>query len=662
MNTVHIHLRNVHIHLRKTLLILAAVMLLLFCSTASYALTNASSIGFDLSIDPAILKAPGPVTVKVNIINNGIEDITVPLTLFDADDKIVTAAFDGGVLTSLKAGESRSWEGEWRVSQKHLDAGKFSFNLRLNTSDSTGAIAQVSIPAAAIITFQGEKVELGVSRSIKPEVVRPGSTVTVSYDLVNSGTVKLTNISIKENSLISTKAQTIKTLDPGASYKLKFEKKIANTGVESSALITYYRDGAKTQLRQTIDTVLIPLAKPGFTAELSVDKDSVTIGDKVTLTLTMKNEGNIDYTNIKISDARLGDVFTNLSLPAGQNLVQTKEITMMVPTNYRFNIALTDNTGVTQTVTTNELKVSAYKEGQIMQINAQLTSDRENVEELPGLVRMSVKITNDSNTSAKPVNLYHGGDRIASIEALEPGQSTTITREFNISQAGKFQFEVRTVDSLNNTVSFDSNEISIGFVPATAAPIQKATATIAPIVTYSPVPVSDDDSLIAKGKNALFILVWAVGLLFAGGLILFLISSFMRARTKIQSDAAYDHLQLEPKRDFSDPSTYQLNEDTGDSFTSQVSPPERELPQPGMMDEIQLPHHKYLSDNPPKNALTDEPAGPIPSPAKDAPIAPSTEEGAYKLVRETKQTRSTSPVQRSPRRAAKHKNLPEDDE
>ena len=656
-------LNTAHIHIRKTLLFLAVAMLVLVCTMSALALTDASSIGFELNIDPSTLKAPGPVTAKVTITNNGTQDITVPMTLYDADDKIVTAAFDGGVLALLPAGESRSWEGQWNVSKKHLDAGKISFNLRLNTTDTTGAIAQVSIPAAVPVIFQGEKVELAVSRTISPEIVRPNSTVTVTYDLVNNGTVKLTNISIKENSLISTRAQTVKTLEPGASYTLKFEKNVANAGVESSAVVTYYRDGAKTQLRQTVDMIQIPVAKPGFSAELTVDKDSVIIGEKVILTLTMKNEGNIDYTGIKVIDARLGEVFTNLSLPAGQTLVQTKEITMMVPTAFRFNISLTDNTGVTQTVTTDEIKVSAYKEGQIMRLNAQLTADRENVDELPGFVRMSVKVTNDSNTPAKPVNLYHGSERIASIEVLAPGQSTIITREFNISQAGNFRFEVRTVDSLNNTVSFDSNEISISLASVTASPTKLVPETIAPVVTFSPIPASGDDSALAKGKNALFILVWVLGLLLAGGLVLFLISSFMRTRAKIQSDAAYDHLQLEPKRDFADPSTYQeANEEAADSNETGTIEG-KELPKTGILEDIELPHHKYLADDVPKKPLSATPEESN-TPSDAAPLAPSTEEGAYKLVREDDSVLPASPpAPHSPRRrAAKHKNLPEDDE
>ena len=658
-----------HIHMQKRVFAIAAAILLIALSLGAMALTDASSIGFELSIEPTTLKAPGPVTVKATVTNKGTEDITVPMTLYDADDKIVTAAFDGGVLSLLKAGESREYSGQWTVSQKYLDAGKFSFNLRLNTTDASGAIAQVSIPASATIVYEGEKVELSVSRSIRPEVVRSNGTVTVSYDLVNNGTVKLTDIIVKENTLISTRSQTVKTLEPGASAKLIFEKTVGSAGVESSALITYYREGAKTQLRQTLESVQIPLAKPGFSAELAADKTSLSIGEKATLTLTLKNDGNISYTGIKVTDARLGEVFSGLSLAAGETLVQTKEIIMETTTTFRFNITLSDNTGVTQSQTTNELKISAYNEGQMMRLNAQLTADRENVSALPGLVRMSVTITNDSNTTAKPVNLYHGGVQIASIAEMAPGQTNTVTREFNISQAGKFRFEVRTVDALDNTVSFDSNEISIGYEPPTPAPTQQAQPTVAPVVTYSPIPVSGDDSPLAKGKNALLILTAAVGVLLAGSLALFLISSLIRARTRKQSDTAYDHLELQPKRDYADPDTYQGEDDARQAQDKPDGKPEEmAAPVARQVKEEDLPHHKYLNEDAPKAepVRRDESVLTTPDDAGDsAGESDISEEGAYQMVRDSKDAASQTPVpqQRKPRRrAAKPHQLPEDEE
>lgn len=649
------------IHMQKRVFTIVAAILLIALSLGAAALSDASSIGFELSIDPTTLKAPGPVTVNITVTNNGSEDITVPMTLYDANEKIVTAAFDGGVLSQLKSGESRDYTGQWTVSQKHLDAGKFSFNLRLNTTDASGAIAQVSIPASATIVFEGETVDLSVTRTISPEVVRANGTVTVSYELVNSGTVKLSDIIVKENTLISARSQSVKSLEPGATAKLTFEKKVSGADLESSALITYYRDGSKTQLRQTMEAVKVPLAKPSFSSELSADKTSVIVGEKVTLTLTLKNDGNISYKNINVTDARIGDVFTGLSLAAGETLEQTKDVIMNIPTTFRFNISMSDNTGVSQTQTTNELKVSAYAEGQMMRLNGQLSADRETVSSLPGLVRMSINITNDSNVAAKPVTVYDRNQRIAYIDELAPGASTTVTREFNISQAGKFRFTVRTEDSLNNLVTFDTNEISIGFSPLTPEPTREIQATVAPVVTYSPIPVNQDDSTMAKGKNALIILTSAVGVLLAGSLALFLISSFMRAHARRQSDTAYDHLDIQPRRDYTDPDTYQgkSGQDDSDLNQSQHSVPiiTREV------KEEELPHHKYLNEDLPKaEAVKSE--EPDTDPEDESGGSDVSEEGAYQMVRETKEEASDlQPPQRQPRRrAAKTRQLPEDEE
>ena len=451
---------------------------------------------------------------------------------------------------------------------------------------------------------------------------------------------------------------------------------MGNAGVESSALITYYREGAKTQMRQTLDTVAIPLAKPGFSAELTADQTTVTVGDKVTLSLTLTNEGNIDYTSVKVTDSKLGDVFTGLKLSAGEVLVETKEIIMSVPTTFRFNISLTDNTGVTQTQTTNELKISAYAEGQMMRLNAQASADRETVSELPGLVRMSVHITNDSNTTAKPVTVYHGDLRIANIGELAPGASTTVTREFSISQAGKFRFTVRTDDALNNTVSFDTNEIIIGFEAPTPAPTREVLATVAPVVTYSPIPSAGDDSMLAKGKNALFIATWGIGLLLAGSLALFLISSLMRAKARRQSDNAYDHLELQQKRDYADPNTYQGEERADQAAQADADTAELGASVSRRVREEELPHHKYLNEDAPKAepAKAEESV----SDASEAPSARDTaqdaddsadeadvsEEGAYQMVREPGEDAPAAvAAQRKPRRrAAKNRQITEDDE
>ncbi|MHC1786707.1 MAG: hypothetical protein AB9880_06580 [Christensenellales bacterium] len=634
---------------------MGVLILMLLLAVTAMALTDAGSISFTMGIDPASLKAPGDVKVSLRVANVGTEDITVPMTLYDADDKIVTAAFDGGAIASLKVNEVVSWEGVWRVSQKHLDAGRITFNLRLNTEDTTGAIAQVSIAAAAPIAFEGDKVDLQVTRVIAPEVVRKGDNVVVTYTLQNKGNVGLKEIIVRENRLIATQPGSIAALAAGATSQVSFTKKVGATSLESSAVITYKKEGTNTELKQTVDLAGIPIAKPGFSSELTADKTTLTVGEKVLLTLTLKNTGNISYRNIQVTDAKLGAVFSDLSLPAGETLVQTKEVTMMAPVTFKFSLAMEDNTGRKQTETTNEMKVSAYAQGQIMRLNVQASADTLAVETLPGLVRFTILVTNDSSTMAKPVNIYHGATQIAALGELTAGQSLSVTRDFSLSQAGKYRFSARTVDALGNVVSFDANELSISYAPPTPAPTKQIVPTVAPIVTYSPIPLAGGgDDLAGKGRDTLFVLAIALGLLFALSLVLFLISSFMRAKVRAQSNAAYDHLEVAEKRDYKDPSTYQgtdLEEaaaPTGEAVTASPAPePLREA----------LPHEKYLNAQPPKAA---EPLDSASAPA-EGPVTASDEGAAYRLTREEPEGESAESAEHRSRRAAKHHQLPGDE-
>lgn len=292
----------------------------------------------------------------------------------------------------------------------------------------------------------------------------------------------------------------------------------------------------------------------------------------------------------------------------------------------------------------------------MMRLNAQLSADRETVESLPGLVRMSITITNDSNSKATPVNVYHGGQQIASIREMAPGQTVTVTREFNISQAGKFRFEVRTVDALNNTVSFDTNELSIAYNPPTPEPTTSAQPTVPPVVTYSPLPAGGDDSALAKGKNALFILTWVVGLLLVASLGLFLVSSLMRVRARRQSESAYDHLEIEPRRDYADPDTYQ-----GEEEAPAEERREEEVSKRGIREE-ELPHHKYLNEDAPKKPTEPAEASEAQSEEK-AEEAEASDEGGYRMVRDSGEENAPAAPQRKPRRrAARSQRPPEDEE
>ena len=603
----------------RVLFVCAVVLALLIPIHPGQAQSVQTGINFTISVEPTSLTAPGTVTVSTRIANAGSEDMNSPISLYDPDGKLVTAFADGGSLPRLPAGESHTWQGQYAVKQSQLDEGKLVYTLRYNAKDALGAVVEQNLPATATITFTGERVDLQVNRTITPEVVRRGKEVTIIYDLVNQGNVKLTNIDIQENRLISTRKQSVASLEPGASAKITFTKQNVGGDLSSSALITYRKAGdRKSQAPLTIDAVSIPLAKPGLQYSLTSDKNQYNIGETAVLTLEIKNAGNITYSNITVTDPKLGEVFTNVQIAAGQTKQLQKEVTVNETTTYAFTLKLEDNTGSTMEEKVRELKVSAYAEGQMLRLNLTLTASSEIITAMPGDITFYLNVTNDSNTAAKNIVIRHADMEIYTIKELAPGQSTMIQRDYSLSQAGKYQFSATATDVQDNKVEFLSNALNISYTAPTAAPTKEIIVTIAPAITYTPVP---EDYAPAGGqtKDILFILTLALGVLFGLSAILLVVSIAMRAKARAKSNAAYDTFELAGTRDYTAPA-----DET--KLTIQAAPDVEQESAAQEADEPQeeLPHQKYLKSQQQPTEDVQETTG--------EPLA-ADEKGAFRLLR-----------------------------
>lgn len=635
------------------------VYLLVLCLTAlclalvlPASATELTGLNFTMEVDPSTMTSPGKTTVKVRLANSGQTDITLPLSLYDADDKIVPSFFDGGTLSQLKVGETQVWSGEYAVTQAQLDAGKLIFTLKADSTQSAGST--ISFPAEASLTYIGEKVDLSIKRVVEPEVVRKGDTVTILYELVNNGNVRLTDIRVREHSSISNKTETVASLEPGANATVKFEKKASTNDLASHPNITYKKDGSKETLRMALDNLVIPSARPNLKLTLSADQTSVNIGDKVVLTLVLQNDGNVSYSNVTVSDAKLGEVFANIDIPAKQTITRTKEVTMQETTNFLFDVSLKDNTGREQKEKTNELKVSAYDPAKMVRLTLEMTANKASIDTVPGEIEFTVNVTNNSDFEVKDIKIKQGATQVYTIASLAPGATMNITRMYQVSQSGKFQFTAEAVDSQKNIQTFTSNAIDIPFVPATPAPTKEVYVTIPPVVTYTPVPAETTGLSGSQGVNALLILTVAVGVLFGISALLFGVSTIMRARARRQSDAAYDHLSREPKRDYLDPNTYT----EGKEKTPEVSPETVD----GTLEkvEVELPHTKYLKEDlPADEAIPAEKATEAEETlVQTEPLTePPTEAGGYRLTRENemKDEPAAPQTEHRSRRASKHK-------
>ena len=587
-----------HSAMRRTLLCaLAAVLTLCLSLTA---LAAEDPIDAAITLSPDSLSAPGSVSVSIRVTNLSGEDMQNPVTLYDPAGKVVAGFGDGGSAL-LKADEFRTVTGSWNVTQDQLDAGEVVYTLRYKAAD--GGDAQVK--AAAPIAYTGEKVDLQVTRTLSPEVVRSGGTASVVYELYNSGTVELTGIKVTEK--ITKTPQTITSIKAGEKKTLTFTAKMGTSDLTSSAKITYKAKGDSKTRELALDDLTVPVAVKGLNVTLSADKESVNIGDTVVLTMTVENKGNISYSDVSVTDAKLGTVFEGLSIAPEASFTKEKEVTVLEPTRYTFTLKLSDNTGMTNTLTTNSASVSAYDPEKELKLTLLLTCDKESIEAVPADAVMTLIVTNVSSVDCEKIAVTHGATQVTTIASLKAGESATVKRDYTLSQAGQFRFTATTKDTIGNEVSFESNTLSIAYAAPTVAPTTIPDATPAPLVTVPPATYDDIDSSVRSAPRILYYIMLALVVLFAASLVLFVASSVIRLRKKHQSNQAYDHLELGERRDYTEPA----GEDTPNVETAGADG----APTDSDGERVILPHEKLLNEDIPRD--DDAPDYDIPDPVPE---------------------------------------------
>ena len=610
---------------KRIALLLALLAAMLLFALPAFA---EEAISFSLSADPDSLTAPGPVTVSVRVVNNGAADMTEPVVLYDPDGNIVTGFGDGGQAL-IKQGEYVTAQQTYNVTQAQLDEGKLTYMLSYNQVDASGNVTVQSLAKSVEINYTGTHVDLTVNRTIDPEVVRSGRTVTVQYELYNAGNVEIKNIRIRESSTLSGTAQTWAALAPGERTSIKFTATMGNNNLTSEGKITYYAGDDKTQMQTSLPAVTITRANPGLVLDdiLTADRTAITNNETVTLTLTIKNNGNISYSNISVTDPTYGELFTNLTLGPGETLVKERQFTLSETTTFKYTVTLPDNTGNTNTVTSNEVKVSVYDPAQVMMLNVMAEADRLTIASVPADVRFTLTVTNNSSMKAEKIRLLHGNTQIYTIDTLEPGKSTTIQRDFTLSQAGKFRFTASVRDALENTVTFDSNEIAITYAAPTVTPTLVPIVTPAPLVTLTVAPIEVLEPVTVQTNHVLRYAAMVLAALFALAFVLFVISTVMRIKRHSASKIAYDHMELGGTRDYTEPARYTaaVEEPEEEPIVSPVE--EKEMPSDEILKKTAAPVTTAGAENG-AYRLTREESDPQPEPEQEAPAAPAAEERA----------------------------------
>ena len=555
-----------------------ALLLALLC--ASSAMADDDPINVSMALSKNTFSGPEEITVSISISNVGESDLPGPVTLFYPSGKQVEE-FGAPVLT---VGTVKSWTGKWKVTQAELEAGRITFKVKYSLYNDDGVLYNKTKGFTKTIIYTQAEPELSVTRTIRPTTAQKGQEVTVTYDIENVGTSDVTNVTIKENSVVSKSSGVIESIPAGEKASYTFQVTMGTKDITSSATVTC-KAGGKTYTAAKVEAAVIKYGQVKLSATVSADKKGGAPGDTVKLTIKLKNSGTVDFTNVKVTDDNLGEVFSGVTVPAGQTVTLEKEVTITETQDVQFTVTADEATGEGVETATGKVTIIATDPTTQIVLSVNAEADRFIVYEIPGNVHFTITVKNESAVDVENITIKAVDTVINTFDVIPAGESRSFTRELAISMPGTFQFTASCRDVLSQTVTFTSNSLQIVQDNPTAVP------TEAPIVTppaprYEEVPESYEDipeehklpewtdQLVSIAEQAKWILAGCAGVL----LLLLLIGAISRGVKKSHSNKALDHLDGANYRDYStEPKRKRRSEITGkDPAGIEAKPEEKE--------------------------------------------------------------------------------------
>ena len=539
---------------RLFLALALAIALVLLCASAALA---DRPIKVSMELSNSKFSGPKTVNVSITVTNVGDGDLPGPVTLYYPNGKKIE---EFGSPT-LSVGASKRWSGEWTVTKSELEAGKVTFAVKYSAYDGApDADGEPSLQSHKInfskkITYTGADPEISVSRTITPTTAQKGQEISVVYEIANVGEVEVTSVNIKENAGISSKSGTIDSIAPGETKTHTFTATMGSKDLTSAATVSY-KAGGKS-FSKKVESATIKYGEVKLSAALKADKKGGAPGDTVKLTLTLKNSGNLDFTNVTVTDPALGTVFSGETVKAGETVTLEKELTITETQELQFTVRADESTGKGVETATGRVKVIAMDPTQQIVLTLEAKSDRELVYKIPGTVRFTVTVHNDSAVEVKNITVKAVETTLYSFDSIPAGQSASFVRDVDVNLEGMpegrgtFQFTATCRDQLDQTLSFTSNPVVIAYSEPTPVPTEAPMVT-PPAPATEPIPTDQPEpEWLSQAENiaesAKWILAGVAGVL----LILLLIGAVRRGKSRSESKKAMDHLEGANYRDYS---------------------------------------------------------------------------------------------------------------
>ncbi len=519
----------------------AVLLAVLMLAMGAAAFADADPIRVSSLSEPQSVVSEQEVSITIKIYNSSQKDMLEEITLFDPKG-ISVEKYSG-----LKGEQSVTYTGKWHVTKDQIEDGKIKYYIQYVVDTGSGPQkATRTVPVT--IQTQEAAPQLTATYAVSPSSAREGQNVTLSYTLSNTGNVELRNI-VVENEGVSKEELVQPSLSVGEKVTLTDTLTMGKKELVSKPTVSYQAaDSKKTLTISDMARKTITVAEDGLEAEISGKAEDVYPGEKVALTIALKNTGDRAYRDLKVVLSDGTEALSGIELAAGASYEKEIQWAAAQDTELTASVSGSDDSGEAVTVVSNAISVTTQDASRALMLNIYADAAQSVIHSEPAVVRFGVVVENVGETDAASLVIEQAGTVVAKIPSLPAGESRTVVFDLETSIAGKFQFVVKGNDADGNPRAYESNILQLSYAAPTPTPTAVPTPTpVPPTPTPAPTatPAPTLSQIIAEKVN-LNVLYGIAGTLAALLVAVLAVSGVTSARRKKRMAQAIDTIALSP--------------------------------------------------------------------------------------------------------------------
>jgi hypothetical protein len=308
------------------------------------------------------------------------------------------------------------------------------------------------IPAAQA---QGD---VTLSLSATPKELEAAGSVKITAVVTNNGKADLiSDVAIHQG---STKVADLGNISNNANSSGEFSIDVteAMLGKPISFSVTYTDDGGETGSSSASITIAKKARNPKIEIKTTVSNNTVSNGEKVKFTYTVHNVGDVELTNIVISDTNIksGNIGTIAKLAPGAK--QSAEHTVTVTKEITSKAAVSAKYG-SQNVSASAASVSVKIANAALE--ASISADKTSGVVKGDTVKIKLNLSNKGNVRLDKMDIkLDDGTSIREKTYLVAGKSVTIEQDTVINENRSVFITIECYDPSGKQLSIKTNEIS----------------------------------------------------------------------------------------------------------------------------------------------------------------------------------------------------------